>query len=723
MSQWRNQVLSAAMAICLILCHTVYAFAGMPEETASTISAGYSESDVRKSENFEQLSESKPESEPENHDVPQAQIEPQEEPGASLAGASADLPKPQEDEASEPPDETEQPDMVSDEAELTAWIAAHKATGGTVSLGASVTITEAMGIYGIYGEITIDTGEYGLVFDGGTLPSSAILIIGEGVDVPVVGVLSANGGNFWDMSWNQELMKLNVTATGRDGAGGVALCILAGDTKPIAMDALDIQGIIRSYGEGAIGLWLDVPMEAYCYRVEVFGDHSVAVYAPNGADLYYCKLTAEGNGASAVVGNDVMLDVCAATPEPEGVKNLTRCLLPESLCGLYLPIRQNDSLTWFDIYPFTSIILPMSGGDGYEAVRRLIPIDWDTHAYDSINTGVLGKSDISGYLPLPLQGLGLDSTTPSLTVEVRDPDLPCIQSISAKSGESENFFNLSFWDSYDPADGNITLWRSDDEGETWWDATWSENVIWEGYSLRFFYDTLEQPVWLVLELLSVGDSNTVALSEKDGWAVGGTGGDRTGTDREGAGSFGSGTSVSGGDTSTGGDGNISAGSDEQSRGNHNEIPGESEGASGGKLDSDAVGKEADDVNGRYPQNNTDAITLKPAPEETPLLNKAGESVMALGTVSGTAAGTGENPVAAAADSKSGDTEKIQLSPTGALLPITEEPLAFDPEQSAPELGFSVNALAVFFVGVAALCFGALLALRSGWFERWRNEKG
>jgi hypothetical protein len=180
-------------------------------------------------------------------------------------------------------------------------------------------------------------------------------------------------------------------------------------------------------------------------------------------------------------------------------------------------------------------------------VRRAIPIDWDIDAFLGIDTSLPGKHYIFGEIWPSFRGLGLDDTDISLIVEVRDPALPCIASVDATNRWGEKYFTLVFWDTYDPVDDNVVLWRSDDEGETWYDATWSDDMEWDGDEIFFYYDTLAQPVWLVLEHIGVGDSNTVVLSEKSGLAVGGPGGDRTGIDRSGVGTGDSATPGDGGD--------------------------------------------------------------------------------------------------------------------------------------------------------------------------------
>lgn len=633
MSRWEELILSFMLAACLMLLQTANVFAAGLETTVSQNSAGHSEPDI---------------------------VEPEE--------SCRPVPEVQ----------TVLTDIVSDQDELMEWMEQHSETGGTVFLGTDVTITQPVWIYS-QREIIIDTGRYGFVFDGGTLPSANILITGEGVDTPVVNILRAGGGSPMENSWNNSLLELNITATGRDGTGGTALCISAEDTKNISMDALYGQGMIRSYGEGAIGLCLDVPMEAWCYQVEVSGNNSVAAYAPNGARLYYCKLTAQGDGAAAAAGNSVLLDSCFSSPVPSGVQSINRRAMEESFSRLYLPLKQNEyHLSAIDMLNTPAVFL--NGGDG-SVISRSFAVYWDIGTYDSIDTGTLGKTTITGSLAPALYGLGVFDDIPiELTVEVRDPDIPCISQIAVRELDGSRYVVLNFWQNYDPADRNVLLWRSDDEGETWWDATFSEDISWNGDIVHFTYDALKHPVWFQLEVIGTGESNIAVLDEKDGIFMGGNGGDRTGTDRGGIPSpGGEGGGSDGGNGNTSGDGSDRS-AENGSDANHGFVADTAAAISSGvpspdTAESDSLAAEA------FAQTLPDkSYPESPAPEKAIIPVKEEEN------------------------------------------PVTGEPVNLDPEQSVPEPGISVNALTILFLSVAVLCSCGLLVLRFGTCRRWQNEE-
>lgn len=678
MNLWRRWTLSAVFVVCLILYGTAASFADMPEDDDAEIGIGYGESDE---EIFGEL----------------------EEPG--------------------------QPEIVYDEAELQEWIKRHKITGGTVSLGTSITITQSMGVYGIYGHIIIDTGKYGLVFDGAVLPSSDIFIIGEGVDMPVVDVLRAASDSIWEDSWNNTLLQLNVTAAGRDGAGGIALRILAEDTKAVSTD-LSNQGLIRSYGEGAVGLWLDVPMEAWCYRVEVFGENSTALYAPNGANLYYCKLTAEGNGACTAAGSNLVLDSCAAFPIPSGVQIINRRALEESFTQLYLPLKQNAYYS-SSIKMLNTPNIFLSGGEGFPGITQPFSVFWDMDAYSNIDISILGKTILSGTVAPLFYGLGVfDDTVIELTIEVRDPALPCISTIRVMELDGQRLLSLGFWESYDPQDETVILWRSDDEGETWQEATLSQDIEWINGSVKFTYGELEHPVWFQLEVTGVGESNIAVLNEKDGVSIGGNGGDRTGTDRDGV-------KPPGGTVET----------DNKPNGDGSGTP-----ENGGEPGSD---------NGDRPENSTKDImeiitapalkkkNLKyinnekstshtgneqadrdlgqPLPIDTFLSETSPEDISERETALETGSSAQRIPSTAGPEADKmpmahGEQEIFTAPADETPLPDMDRLQSFDPAQSAPQPRFEANTIAIVFMYIAALCSGALLILHLNKYRRRRYEK-
>ncbi|QIB68986.1 hypothetical protein Ami103574_06460 [Aminipila butyrica] len=698
MSWGNGRVLPGLLAVCLMLCQPISAFGDSSEEPVALASdrsdvldVDVSESSIELELELEQKNPIGPKPEPENSAKPEVPVEPEAEPeetGAFL--------QPQSDEAPDSSDALEQTEFVSNEQELKEWIAQHKETGGTVYLSDRVIITQAMGIYGIRGKITVNTGIYGLVFNGGTLPSSDILITGEGVEMPVVKVPRTDSGMPNESNWNETLLQLNVTATGRDGEGGTALRISDVNTRNFDMTLLSWQGVLRSYGKEAVGLWLDAPMEAWCYRVEVSGENSTAVYAPKGAALFYCKLTAEGDGAAAAAGSDISLESCAASPAPAEVRSINRLVMKESFSRLYLPLRQNQyHLSAIDMLSTPNIFLIEEAGG---VTSQVFAIDWDLDVYDGIDTSILGTTIVQGTANSALYGLGLFDDVPiTLTVEVRDPELPCISQIAVRELEGSRYAVLNFWQDYDPMDERIILWRSDDQGETWMDATHSPDILWDGSSVNFSYETLEHPVWFQLEVTGVGESNIAILDEKDGVFIGGNGGDRTGTDRGGV------------KPPDGGSKGGNKGSGTRPDRSNGSIAENNEGL----KDNESSTAKVDSVAG----GESDERFVTAIPADALPLDMETEDIHG-GTL------TEVVPAQRIPDEAQRETAERVLTPanTEEVLLIEEAATLVDPEQSAPELNVSVKIWTVLFLSVAGLCAGMLLFLRFGRHGRWRREK-
>ncbi|MDR0490108.1 MAG: hypothetical protein LBH28_02510 [Oscillospiraceae bacterium] len=422
--------------------------------------------------------------------------------------------------------------VVYTEEELAEWCYERNGICGTGYLGGNVTIEQ--GISGNYlgGHIVIDTGEYGLVYDGGKIMLNDFEITGEGIGgTPVVTVIDV--GPNWGMgNWNNALANTNITATGSNGTGGVALQVISDDG--MRFDMFMGSGefcCIRSYGGGAIGILSDVPLDLYCFRVETNGDNSIAVSAPAGTALYYCRLDSAGKGAAVATGG-VALDSCIASPQPDNDSVITRTVSDVSGKRFYMFVkRYADWIAPEFVYTFW-----LTGSDG-SVIKQSFMVYWDMAAIDAIDTDIPGSYIISGSLDYIYDGFGLTDGFPlTLTIEVRDPAVPTIGGVYFSDWDG-NIASLDLWNTYDPADGSLILWRSDDGGETWHDFTDSPDLVWVDWNttVEFHYDAITSPIMFCLEVVGVGESNVVTLYEKDGVPFGDNGGDRTGTDRQGGG--------------------------------------------------------------------------------------------------------------------------------------------------------------------------------------------
>ena len=130
--------------------------------------------------------------------------------------------------------------------------------------------------------------------------------------------------------------------------------------------------------------------------------------------------------------------------------------------------------------------------------------------------------------------------------DVRDPGAPCVSDISFIDNPTYGQYAvLAFWESYDPDDENVVLWRSDNNGENWYNFTESTELEWDGTRLYYYCGELGSSLLLQLEVLGIGESNVVLIYPAEGSLFGNIGGDRDGGDRVVTGKPGSGYTGSG----------------------------------------------------------------------------------------------------------------------------------------------------------------------------------
>lgn len=495
--------------------------------------------------------------------------------------------------------------IVNTEQELLQWLELHQDDGGTVRLGQTITIKRGAYTLDYPGVITIDTGAYGLVFDGGVLYiGGESLLTGEGVDVPVLDVKSM--GKMRVSDWSNALAALNVTATGREGRGGTAVALQGPGAGP--HDTLQIYatppGKIRSYGEGAVGLLLQEYFSAYCLDIEVQGAGSTAVFAPEGALLSFCKLSATGENARSAAGDGVFVDTCIASPAAGAfVRGYTRSLTPA-----YVIVRQNSTmqeLSWQLGRQYT--YAPLMGGEVSSAIGGLLTV-WDS-AYRAIDLSVLGKTIIPGrvesyYAPGWFEQF-VDVTGCKIVVDVRSPDVPCIYEVELESYLSdieEELVELRLWTSEKWALDDLVFWRSDDGGKSWYQLGAEDSVVFvedtqnDMRAVYFPAASITEGCMVQLECPGVGESNVIVFTMVDGQPEGGSGGDRTGTDRV------IGVKPGGGDKG-----------DPPPPGNGDPPPDAGNGGDGNNGGNDGDGNDGDGNNGGNVDDNTPDNTPGTAP--------------------------------------------------------------------------------------------------------------
>lgn len=417
--------------------------------------------------------------------------------------------------------------VVYNEEELMQWFDSHSGEGGTVKLGDNIVITKPFVSAFNPAQFIIEAGPYGLVYDGAYIFAEGNLtIVGEGVDRPVVDIADTGGGMF-RLHWIHAIQALHIVATGRDGAGGIAVRTAQENNPPAYFDYITMEGSIKAAGAGSIGLELMIPSDVYCLNIAVTGEGSTAIRAHRQAEFYYCKLS----GAETISGaGPFLMDTCVfhKTPENTQILNHTIAKLP----GSYLFIPQNETIGYIESF----LSFPLQNEEGHPARTEQLHVIWDKDP-NTIDTSLPGKSEFTFSLSPPFRGLGLEKNIPlAITLDVRDPALPCVESVDFLQKNDDRYARLHLW-KVDPADWeSLLLWRSDDMGQSWYDYTSSPQIKWlasdltDQPSVDFYYDDIEYPVQFQLELPGAGESNIVTLYLA-GEGAANTGGDRIGTDR------------------------------------------------------------------------------------------------------------------------------------------------------------------------------------------------
>ena len=81
----------------------------------------------------------------------------------------------------------EETDIVSNFEDLHLWLENLDGYGGEVVLGDTITIKETISpSYNYTGPLSIDTGSFGLIYDGGYIDYCDLFLTGEGVDIRTV---------------------------------------------------------------------------------------------------------------------------------------------------------------------------------------------------------------------------------------------------------------------------------------------------------------------------------------------------------------------------------------------------------------------------------------------------------------------------------------------------------------------------------------------------------
>ena len=480
-------------------------------------------------------------------------------------------------------------DVVSNETELAVWVGEHANTGGTVALGADIVVTH--GLYlglarwsAVEGAvIRIETGDYGIrVADGGEVVlDDDVHVSGGGGLVPVIHV--ERGGRLGTDS--SVAGKASVTA---DGADGIALLLEEG-AEFYEYDSSAIS--LRATGAGGIALYTHAPfgspdIEADEYTatghiIEATAMGGKAIVSTLPIKLFLCRVTGD---VAAVDAPEVALDACAVFPDVPGATVRTRTLrmADDTLREIGLSAL-GDQGRLMNL-AITHRVHAELVADGAEGIGVTFNMSFDVSGVDA---NVLGSYPMPGNTPPAPYDLPANDFA-NIKIEIFDPAIPRFLS-------SQRLFmpppqRYSFDYHYAGELSDLVLWRSDNDGEDWYQY-WrgadgfaaSENISVStsdtllSLTTRNPEEELSGEILFVFEVLSLQTDSRVLrvnLTESDFDNDGGIGGDRTGTDRvtddddnvgRGGGGNGPGTG-DGGDNEGDGPGDGSGGGDNSSDG-------------------------------------------------------------------------------------------------------------------------------------------------------------
>ena len=426
-------------------------------------------------------------------------------------------------------DSDEDADLIMTCDELKDWLYERRTTGGSARLGADITVDQTLRISGFSHVFEIATGDFGfcVIDDGSMTVDTSVHIKGGGARAPVISV--KNGGRIvFNTTYDQ---MSSVIAT---GDGGVALSMEAGAVfrmpEPSSM-------LFASTGANGIAIYTEITFDNGAYDgilfgcvVEATGPGGRGIVSAVPVSLMLCRVTA---GAASVEAPGIVLDTCAVYPEAPEAESFTRTLALDS-SSLFtirgMALGESWDADW--VYGVFATL----EAQGVAPIYERIAITLDTSLVDNAAPGIY-PMPARALAPFDLAANDLDS----LTVEVYDPSIPYFAT------SMFNFGSYSIVHFYAGEPEALTLWRSDDMGETWYEYwrgadgfSCSDNlevdIFPDSVCLTFFGVTAELSgdVLLVFEVaaLEFAGSSRILHLNIDAWLVDdGIGGDRTGVDR------------------------------------------------------------------------------------------------------------------------------------------------------------------------------------------------
>ena len=353
--------------------------------------------------------------------------------------------------------------------------------------------------------ISIDTGQHSLIVEGHLFVWQGSDIYGSGIDGAVLQIKSGGSLNIFNTQYNSTI-KISAVE-----AGGIALSLYA-DSQHYS----DETSFVLINANDGIGIQTEIPLELICHFISA--GSGIGIVSTQEVSLFLCRVEGE---AAAVDAPDIFADTSILIPQNDivAVQRRIRSVFP-NLAILDIGDAQPDGLFTDDYY--TTVTYSAPGVEDRvlsQFIRAEIP---------QIDTAEPGYRYIMPVIEPWMELSGLPSITEELfTVAVRDLRVPVYWYTDAVFDPAFIFFRFNGDD-----ESPLILWRSDNEGESWQDATDLYDFdAWGDGTLALIQWQEDNPVWLAWEAPDIGESEILIITfGEDGVDVN-PGGDRSGIDR------------------------------------------------------------------------------------------------------------------------------------------------------------------------------------------------
>jgi len=419
-------------------------------------------------------------------------------------------------------------DIVYDWDELEDWLDDHWRTGGTVYLGADISVNGINSLdvsFYASDKVHIETGPYGFIVNRILYIGANIEITGHGDQTPVILV---RDGGILHIDWVEydEMALLEVT-----GDGGTGLRLEAG-----ALYVSNPWSFMSYRASGACSVAIDsgIDLEMSNHYIDACGPGARGIVSNAQVDMLLSSVTSDG---ASITSPAITLDTCLVTPEVAEATIINRKITsvgPRFYPHDPIPAGIEQSGYFAQVNMFCIIILSAEGRE-----------DHDIYAYVGfedfqVDYGTPGRYCLPPQLPLPapydIFSFNFEEAPATYPVIIYDPELPMLLDFYYANWTQEYVVRHVY-------SGNefLTLWRSENEGETW-DVFWKQDdedsegfFIWVDYDYIDFYISdrkiLDTPAWFTYEVGS-GKGSDVFYFDINNMVVGEyVGGDRDGGDR------------------------------------------------------------------------------------------------------------------------------------------------------------------------------------------------